>query len=297
MKKTIALVLFLIASVASADELTDRINKIASTTDATFGVSAMDLDTGRRFSLHGDERFPMASVYKFPIALAVLKKVSKGEILLDRKVTIEPKDFAPGHSPLAQSANGKPVTLEVGRLLVLSLGESDNSAADALMRLVGGPQGVMTYLRFIGISGIDVSRSEKQIGADLKKSGVDSFEKDPRDTATPDAMAMLARLFVERAEGLTAFSRNFAIEIMRRTTSGARRIRAGVPAGADVLDKTGTNVGILNDAGIVKTPDGAHRIVMVIFSKGARKSSEEAREQAVASIAREIYDEFTKRRD
>lgn len=297
MRKTLALVLFLIASVASADELTDRINKIASATDATFGVSAMDLDTGRRFSLRGDERFPMASVYKFPIALAVLKKVSKGEILLDRKVTIEPKDFAPGRSPLAQSANGKPVTLEVGRLLVLSLGESDNSAADALMRLVGGPQGVMMYLRFIGISGIDVSRTEKQIGADLKRAGVDAFEKDPRDTATPDAMAMMFRLFGERAEGLTAFSRNFAIEIMRRSTTGARRIRAGVPAGADVLDKTGTSAGILNDAGIVKTPDGAHRIVMVIFSKGARKSSEEAREQAVAAIAREIYDEFTKRRD
>lgn len=296
MRKTLALALFLIASVASADELADRINRIAAATDATFGVSAMDLDTGRRFSLRGDERFPMASVCNFPIALAALQKVSKGEILLDRKVTIEPKDFAPGHSPLARSANGKPVTLEAGRLLVLSLGESDNTAADALMRLAGGPRGVMTYLRFTGISGIDVTRGEKQIRADLKKSGVDSFEKDPRDTATPDAMAMMFRLFVERAEGLTAFSRNFAIEIMRRSTTGARRIRAGVPAGADVLGKTGTGAGVLNDAGIVKTSDGAHRIVMVIFSKGARKSSEEAREQAVASIAREIYDEFTKRR-
>lgn len=295
MRKTIAVALLLIASALHADELTDRIEKIASSIDATVGVSAIDLTTGRRFALRGDERFPMASVYKFPIALAVLKKVSSGELSLDQTVTITPKEFAPGHSPLAKSAAGKALTLELGRLVVLSLGESDNTAADALLRIAGGPEAVTRYIRFIGITAMDVSRSEKAMAADMKKLG-SKFDDDERDTATPNAMAMLLRQFDARADGLGSASRNFVIDIMRHSKTGDRRIRAGVPAGADVYEKTGTAPGIINDAGFVKSPDGSHRMVVVIFTKGAKKSSEKAREDAVAGIARAIYDDFTTRR-
>lgn len=294
MKKALPLVLFLFASIASADELTARIEKIAATTDATFGVVALDLTTGQKVTIRNDERFPMASVYKFPIALAVLKKVSTGDIPLEQVVTIPPSEFAPGNSPLAKSAKGKPVAEEVGKLLVLALGESDNTASDALLKLIGGPQGVMSYLRFVGVNGIEVSRSEKQIAAAMKKSGAAAFDSG-EDTATPDAMAMLLRLFAARGEGLTAFSRNFATDIMRGSTTGANRIRAGVPQGVEVLSKTGTFDGIANEAGIVKSLDGRHRIVMVIFSKGAKKSTLAERETAIAQIAAAIYEEFTKR--
>lgn len=297
MTKTIVAALLLCASVLRADELSDRVNKIASTIDATVGVSAMDLDTGRRLSIRGCERFQMASVYKFPIALAVLKQASTGAILLDREIKVAPNEFAPGHSPLAEAAHGNPVDVQVGRLLLLAVGESDNTASDVLLRLVGGPQAVMQYLRFTGISGIDVSRSEKQLAADRARLGAAKFREDERDTATPDAMALLFRMFSERAEGLTAFSRNFLIEIMRHSKTGDRRIRAGVPGTAEVLDKTGTMGDVLNDAALVKATDGRHRIVIVVFTKGAKKSTEKEREAAIAAISREIYDEFTKRQD
>jgi beta-lactamase class A len=295
MRKTIAVALLLIASALHADELTDRVEKIASSIDATVGVSAIDLTTGGRFALRGDERFPMASVYKLPIALAVLKESTKGTLSLDQDVTIKPKEFAPGHSPLAASAAGKPVTERLGRLVILALGESDNTASDALLRVAGGPEAVTRYLRFLGMSAIDVSRSERAIAADRKMLG-SKFDQDERDTATPNAMATLLRQVDARADGLDAISRNFALDILRHSKTGERRIRAGVPAEAALYEKSGTAPGIVNDAGVVASPDGMHRMVMVIFTKGAKTSSEKAREEALAAIARAVYEDFMTRR-
>jgi beta-lactamase class A len=294
MKKTIAAALLLIASTLHGDELTDRVEKITSSIDATVGVSAIDLASGRRFMLRGDERFPMASVYKVPIVLPVLKKVSTGQITFDQIITIEPKDFAPGHSPLAKSAAGKPLNVELARLVVLALGESDNTAADALLRVAGGPEAVTRYLRFIGITAMDVSRSEKAMAADMKKPGTRSG--DERDTATPNAMAMLLRQSDARADGLGGGSRKFLLDTLRNAQTGERLIRAGVPAGSDVCEKSGRAPGVLNDAGYVTSPDGTHRMVMVIFTKDAKTSSEKAREDALAAIARAVYDDFMTRR-
>jgi beta-lactamase class A len=293
-KTTIALALFVLASVSRADELADRVGRIASSIDATVGVAAMDLSNGRTLSLRGDERFPMASVYKVPIAEAVLKKVTKGEVNLETEVTIEPRDFAPGRSPLAASAQGKPVTLPIGRLLVLALGESDNTASDALLKVVGGPPEVMKFLRVLGISGIDVSRSEKEIGADLKK-GTAAFLADERDTATPESMRLLFRMMADRSDGLSPFANKFEMEIMSHSTTGKNRIAAGVPDQATVMSKTGTTAGgVVHDAALVRSPDGSHRVIIVVFTRGG-KAAENEREAAIAKIAREIYDDFTKR--
>jgi beta-lactamase class A len=294
-KTTIALALFVFASIARADELTDRIGRIAASIDATVGVSAMDLANGRTLSIRGNERFPMASLYKFPIAEALLKKVTKGEIDLDKEVTIEPRDFAPGHSPLAASAKSKPVTLAIGRLVVLSLGESDNTASDALLKVVGGPVEVMKFLHFIGLNGIDVSRTEEQIGADLKKKGTAAFLADERDTATPDSIRQLFRMAADRADGLGPAVNRFEMDILSHSTVGKNRIAAGVPQGATVMSKTGTSAGgVVNDAALIHSPDGPHRVVIVVFTKGGT-ATEKAREAVIAKISREIYDDFTRR--
>ena len=295
MKRTAIAFLFLVvASSGYADDLADRVGRIASSIDATVGIAAADLDNGRTLSIHGDERFPMASVCKFPIASAVLRKVSMGKIDLEKEVTIEPHDFAPGHSPLAASAKGKAVTVKIGRLLVLALDESDNTASDALLKVLGGPAEVMNYLRFLGVSGIDVSRSETQMAADMKK-GLAKFLADERDTATPDAMLRFFRMFALRTDGLSAFSDNLEMEIMKHSSTGKNRIGAGVPKDSTVMGKTGTSSGgVVNDAALVRSADGAHRVILVVFTKGG-KATEAAREAVIARISREIFDDFTKR--
>ena len=79
--------------------------------DAVIGVAAVDLESGRRIAIRNSERFPMGSVYKVPIALEVLHRIDDGTLKAGRVITIEPKDFSPGWSPLRDGANGKKFTL------------------------------------------------------------------------------------------------------------------------------------------------------------------------------------------
>jgi len=265
----------------------------ATKTDATVGYAAMNLDTGKVIRQRADERFPMASVFKLPIAIALLQRVDKGEVFLTKEVTITPDQFSPGYSPLRDSANGKPVTVTIGRLLELMLGESDNTAGDYLLGVAGGPAAVTKCMRELGANGIRVDRPERETIADLRKpGGAARYAKDPRDTSTPNAMLTLLVKLQRAQVGLSAESREIALRIMTESTSKPNRIRAGIPKDAMLAHKTGTMPGTLNDVGIIDS-----KIAIAIFTKGAVKSSEEDREKLVAEIARKVLKKLSARPD
>ena len=106
-------------------------NIIAAVLLAThIGFAAVDLDTGHTAMRNQDDRFPMGSVYKLPIAMTILRKVDRGEFKLDQKVTIEPKDFAAGFSPIRDNAHGKPVTMTIAEMIDAVVRVSDNTPSD-----------------------------------------------------------------------------------------------------------------------------------------------------------------------
>lgn len=254
--------------------------------DATVGVTAIHLESGRRVSVLGHEYFPMASVFKFPTALKVLRRVDTGTLALNKRIIIEPDDFSLGFSPVRDKANGKPVTFTVGELLELMVVTGDNTAADTLLAEVGGPQAVTRRIRELAIGGIRVDRSEKQIVRDLRKPGGESaFLRDVRDSSTPDAMADLLAAFWQRRAGLSDESHELLVELMTKVKRGERRIKAGVPGGARVAHRTGTMQGSTNDVGIVTMPDGSH-IAIAVFTKGRTKSSVEEAEDDIAAATR-----------
>lgn len=259
--------------------------------DAVIGVAAIHVESGRRISVRGTERFPMGSVYKFPIALTVLRRADGGTLSLKRVVTIEPKDFAPGWSPLRDQANGQPIVLTVGELLRHTVSISDNTASDALLRIVG-PQAVSTRMAELGFGGIRVDRSETQMAADLgRPNGKENYAIDVRDTASPEDMAALLFAFWRGRDGLTSDSHELLMKLMIDTPTGPRRIKSAVPKDAIVAHKTGTMLGTTNDAAIVTTPDGANHFVIVIFTKRANAETEVA-EDDIAAIAAKIYEHF-----
>lgn len=252
MKNTICVLLLLIASpLLALESLDSRIARIAGEIDSTVGVAALHVESGKRVSLRGDEAFPMGSVNKLPIALAFLRQVDSGKFSLSQEVTIQPAQFASGHSPLRDSARGKAVTLTLDRALDLMLGQSDSSASDLLERLAG-------------VEGVE-------------------------DTTTPDAMLALLERFYARKDGLSKSSHDLAMSIMTRTPAGERRIRAGAPADATVAHKTGTTRGLLNDVGIITSPDGKNHLLIAVFTKGGREATTTQRERTISTIAREIY--------
>ena len=273
--------------------LDQRIERIAAEIDSTIGVAALHVESGRRYALRAGERFPMGSVYKLPIAIAFLREVDAGRHSLSREVTVQPADFGPGHSPLRDAAGGRSFDVTLGRALEAMLAQSDNTAADLLLRLAGGAPAVTRVLRDLGVTDVDVSRSERQIAADLDApGGRDAFVTDRRDSATPAGMLTLLERIYARQAGLSGESHDRLMQIMSSSSTGEHRIKAGTPARAIVANKTGTMPGTLNDVAIVTSPDGRNHVLIVVFTKGGKVSTLTQRESAVARITRALYRDF-----
>lgn len=294
------------------DGLADAVAAEARRCGGQVGVHALHLPSGRSFSLEAGTRFPMASVYKLPIALAVLGAVDAGQLSLDEALPVGEGDFRRGMGVPARERFRAGVPLRVEEALRLMVRESDNTATDLLLRRIGGPAAVQARLGELGLEGVRVDRTEIRMAADgegvtqlpagerctpeeyerrraavgeeARRAAARAFLADPRDTATPAGMtALLARLVA--GDLLSGPSTDRLLGWMRDSPTGARRIRAGAPRGAVVHDKTGTHWSGANDVGVVDLPDGAGRLLLAVFVKGSDRPLPE-QEDAIAGIAR-----------
>jgi beta-lactamase class A len=282
-------------STGSKNELRDspnkrlrqRIEKIARAAQGRVGVSAMVLETGQSMVLNGKQRFPMQSVYKLPIGMAVLAQVDRGKVQLDRKIRIEASDVVPVSTVLDQKAQGKEFNL--AELLKYMISDSDNTACDALLRLIGGPQVVTPYLQSLSVSDIVVANTEKELAQDKAVQY--------RNYATPDATVVLLRALHE-GRGLSESSQALLLRLMTETSTGLKRIKGILPNGTVVAHKTGTSgtvdgvAAATNDVGLVTLPNGHHLAIAVFVSDA--KADMATREAAIARISRAAWDEWSK---
>ena len=278
------------ASTANNEnELRDRIEQISQAAQGRVGVTATVLETGELVTLNGDQRFPMQSVYKFPIAKAVLAQVDQGNLKLDQKVRIEASDIVQDSRILDENSQGMEYSL--AELLQYMVSESDSTACDALLRLIGGPQRVTEYLRDLGVNDIVVANTENEIqfGQDL--------ELQYRNYATPDAAVNLLRAFHE-GQGLSESSQAVLRQWMKETSTGQNRIKGLLPEGTVVAHKTGTSATVdgvtaaTNDVGLVSLPNGQHLAIAVFVSDST--ASDTIREEVIAKVARAAWDEWSK---
>lgn len=233
--------------------------KIGSVTDGPVGAAVMLIETGESTAFNGERRFPMQSVYKLPIGMAVLHRVDEGALRLEQKVGVSIEDFVTPrqHSPI-RDRYPRGVKLSVCDLLRFMVSESDGTACDVLLKAVGGPEQVTKYLRESGVEGIVVATSEKEMGRDEMAQY--------RNWATPESMLALLRLLHE-GRGLSATSRSLLLELMTKTPTGPRRIKGRLPASVVVAHKTGTSGTVdgltraTNDVGLITLPDGRHLAV------------------------------------
>lgn len=295
-----------------------EIARLAKSAGGVVGVSAVHLESNRRVSLNGSERFPMASTFKVPIAVQLLSRVDKGELRLDQMIELQPSDLHPGSGTLSDLFIQQGLALSVRNLLELMLLISDNSATDVCLRLAGGPEAVTARMRAVGIKGIDVNRSTVRLIADWagiallppeselsptvfrnlsnavkpeeKKAAAAKFDADPRDTATPEGMVVLLER-VYRKDLLKPESAELLLDIMRRCRTGEARLKGLLPIGTVVAHKTGTIGGTTNDVGIVTLPDDAGHVAITVFVKSSDKEVS-VRERTIAEIARAVHDFF-----
>ena len=261
-----------------------RWTALAAPAQGRLGVAAVVVEGGTVIALAGDERFPMQSVFKFPIAMAALAQVDAGRLRLDQPTTITPADFAGGVSPI-RDAHPKGVTLPFEEVLHSAVSLSDNTASDVVLRTIGGAAAAQAFLRGLRIDGIAVVATEKEMGAAHEV-------QDPND-ATPNGMVALLKAFHAGA-GLTSTSRERLRGWMTDTPTGPRRLKGALPAGTVVAHKTGTSnttdgvTAATNDVGLITLPDGRH-LAIAVFVSDAR-GDEAAREGVIAGVARAAWD-------
>jgi beta-lactamase class A len=191
--------------------------------------------------------------------------------------------------------------------------ESDNTATDVCIGLVGGPAAVTENLRRLGITDFRVDRTVREILMDfyslpvvtpeavveatsknpaLVAAQVDpnpDFEADPRDHTSPNAYLKLL-LAIDAGTAMSPESREFLLSVMSRTRTGAGRIKGLLPKGTPVAHKTGTLGGVANDVGYITLPDG-RRFAIAVFTNSSETSTAD-RDRAIAEIARLLFDHF-----
>lgn len=271
-------------------ELRNQVEQISHAAQGRVGVTATVLETGETVTLNGDRQFPMQSVYKFPIGMAVLAQVDRGKLSLDRRVRVKASDFVSDlqHSPI-RDKYPQGVELSLAELLKYMVSESDGTACDVLLELVGGPEVVTQYLRDLGVNGIVVADTEKEIGQDKAVQY--------RNYATPDAAVVLLQSLHE-GQGLSRSSQALLLRLMTETPTGLRRIKGLLPDGTVVAHKTGTSrtvdgvTAATNDVGLVTLPNGQHLAIAVFVSDST--ANDATREEVIAKVARAAWDEWSK---
>jgi beta-lactamase class A len=273
---------------AGVPDLEEQFRRIAAEAKGRVGVAARVLETGDEAGLAAREHYPMHSVYKLPIALAVLRGVDKGELKLDQKVKVEKSDFVREgmYSPV-RDKNPQGAELSVEELLRYAVSESDGTASDVLLNLAGGPRAVTASLGEIKVSDMNVVNSEKEIGRD--------WQTQYENWATPAAaVELLAAL--QEGRGLSVQSRTLLLKLMTESGTGPKRLKGQLPAGTLVAHKTGTGgtrdgvTSATNDIGIVTLPNWRHAAIAVFVSDA--KADEATREAVIARIAKAVWDKW-----
>jgi len=258
--------------------LSARLKEICEKSGGRCGVAVVHVETGRGAAFEGDRPLPLYSVFKLPLAIEVLKEVEEGRLSLDRKVKVEPEETVPGteeNSALWRKSSERPLE----ELLGYSIARSDNTSTDKMLELVGGPDVVTRRMRAAGLANIEVRSPVKEF---LK-----SRDAHPNTGAAGDLARLLVML--QKGELLAPPQREVLLAVMARTVTGDRRLRAGVPAGTPVADKTGSGPSTTNDVGLITLPGDKGHLAVAVLLDGSKLPAKQ-QEDLIAEVARAAYD-------
>lgn len=243
---------------AGTGSATARLRELERVHGARVGAFAYNLATGAAVRHRADERFPVLSTFKTLAAAAVLRDLDRSGEVLGRLVRYTEADCV-ADSPVTRTAENLANGLTIDRLCEAAIRDSDNTAANLLLRELGGPRAVTRFSRSIGDPVTRLDRWEPELN---------SAEPGRRtDTTTPAALARdYARLVL--GDVLESRDRERLTGWLLNCRTSGTRFRAGLPPEWTVADKTGGgSYGSCNDVGIAWTPDGVPVVLAVLTTK------------------------------
>nr|AOA60307.1 class A beta-lactamase [uncultured bacterium] len=281
------LLLFQFLSV-SASDLSSDIQEVIKGKKAQVGVAVLYKDDA--VTMNNDGQYPLMSVFKFHIALAVLKKMQQEGILLSAVVTLGPSDIdTKTWSPMYKKYKSEEITLSYGDLINYMVSQSDNNACNWLINFVGGIQNVNAFIKDLGIDQIQLIETEKSMEQDIRKSY--------NNWSTPlSVVQLLRKVYTEKVLSDEQFA--FLEKAMLASVSGKDKFRAGLPKEIEVGHKTGmsyrTPEGVRMcdaDVGVIYMP-GGEKCYLAVLVKDS-KESDAANAKIMADIAKKLYEHYT----
>ncbi|WP_375272655.1 serine hydrolase [Sphingomonas sp.] len=299
---------------AAPAALRARVDQLIADFPGKAGAAIRAVDDGWTVQRGGALSLPQQSVSKLWVALTVLSQRDAGKLRLDDPVLVTPQDLTLFHQPIAAVVRGEGYRTTVMGLLTRALTQSDNTANDRLLTLVGGPSAVRAFIaehqlgaiRFgpgerllqSGTAGLTWNQSmatgrgfeaaRSRLAPDVRAAAMQRYIDNPPDGAAPLAIAdALARL--ARGELLTETSTRVMLDTMGASVTGRARLRAALPSGWKIAHKTGTgqelagrNAGF-NDVGLLTAPDGKRYAVAVMI--GDTRTPMRVRQQLIQNVA------------
>jgi beta-lactamase class A len=269
-------------------ELEQRLKTICDGAQGTLGLSVVHIESGKTISINGNSQLPLYSVFKLPLAIAVLKEVEENRLRLDQKVHVTPAEIVPG-TPANTALWQKPIDVTVEQLIDFSIARSDNTSSDKLVQLIGGPQKITERMRSLGFQNLDIHSTTGQYVKSRQNPNTGSAED-------------LAKLLAQLHEGkiLQPAQQNLLVGFMQRATTGLHRLRGNLPDGTLVADKTGSGepdavtrmAKATNDVGIITLPSGRGHLAIAVLVSGS-KLPDAAQEKLIAAVARAAYDAYS----
>ena len=256
----------------------DALATIQRSAQGRLGVAMLDTGSGLALGWRQDERFAMASTFKAVLAGWMLALVDQGRERLDARVHYASADVV-AYSPVSGPRAGNGGGLTVGELCAATVSLSDNTAANVLMARHGGPAGFTAFVRSLGDGTTRLDRTEPTLN--------EAALGDLRDTTTPLAMLQTLQKLV-LGDALTPASRAWLQRWLVETSTGDKRLRAGVP-GWKVGDKTGTagDSGTANDIGVLWPPGGGAPVLVTCYLTRSAAAPQQ-RDAAIAQVARAV---------
>lgn len=280
------LALFCVASVPAQSRLSATIRTIAAEAQGAVSVACSLPGSPLNCDLNPHAHPPMQSVFKLPLAIAVLHQVEQGAFTLDQTRRFGPEDRILPHvySPLQDRYPQAGVDVPVRELLRLSVSLSDNVAADLLLGLAGGPARVSGYIASLGIAGFHLEDGEHALHRDVSAQYRSWFE--------PAGAVQLLRI-VSDPSPLTPEHTRLLLSWMEGSVQ-LGRLNGDLPKGTPFAHKAGTSgvdnglAHATNDIGLITLPDGRSIAIAVFITDSTADAA--TRERVMARIGRAAYD-------
>ena len=283
----------LIVLFIGQEALQKQIREIAQEAQGKVSVACSLPGTALHCDVDAQSHPPMQSVFKLPLAVAVLHQVEQGKFSLEQPIRFRKEDLIlpKPYSPLQDDYPEAGVDVPLNRLLQLTVALSDNTAADILLRLAGGPTVVREYIASLPINGFHLEDGERELHRDVQAQYRNWFE--------PEGAVQLLRTISDHSP-LTAQDTSLLLGWMQPATPTGR-LDGALPKGSVVAHKSGTSdvdngvCHAFNDIGLIRLPDGRKLAIAVFITDST--ADEATRKAVIARIGKAVYDAALKARE